>query len=167
MPAKGWDLPTLAGAGALRSSANDMLTFLAAVMGYSQSSLAPAMKAMLQPRSPGGPPGLEIALGWHIFTANGKTILWHNGGTGGYRTFMGFDPETRTGVVVLANASSLAGPDDIGRHLLDPKSPLLAASSPALAQPKARTQIALEPGGVRPLRGPLPACAGGIPDRDA
>ena len=51
-PTKNWDLTSLAGAGALRSSANDMLTFLAAEMGYTQSPLAPAMKAMLQPRRP-------------------------------------------------------------------------------------------------------------------
>jgi CubicO group peptidase (beta-lactamase class C family) len=143
-PAKNWDLPSLAGAGALRSSANDMLTFLAAELGYTQTSLAPAMKAMLLPRRPAaGAPRTEVALAWHIFTANGKTIFWHNGGTGGYRTYMGFDPDARTGVVVLTNAVSPAGPDDIGRHLLDPKSPLLAADSPALAQPKTRTQISL------------------------
>ena len=144
-PTKGWDLPTLAGAGALRSSANDVLTFLASAIGDTQSPLAPAMKAMLQPRRPAGGPGMEIALAWHVFTANGKTIFWHNGGTGGYRTFMAFDPDARRGVVVLTNASSPAGPDDIGRHLLDPKSPLLAATSPALAQPKARTEISLSP----------------------
>ncbi len=74
-PVKGWDLPTLAGAGALRSSANDMLTFLAAEIGYTQSPLAPAMKAMLQPRRPAGAPGLEIALAWHVFTANGQDDL--------------------------------------------------------------------------------------------
>ena len=143
---KNWDIPSLAGAGALRSSANDMLTFLAAEMGYTQSPLAPAMKAMLQPRRPAaGPPGLEVALAWHVHTANGKSIVWHNGGTGGYRTYMGFDPETRTGVVVLMNAVSLAGGDDIGRHLLDPNAPLLPANSPALAQPKPRTEISLSP----------------------
>jgi len=49
------------------------------------------------------------------------------------------------GVVVLTNAGSLAGPDDIARHLLDGKSPLLAANSRALAQPKARTAITLDP----------------------
>jgi serine-type D-Ala-D-Ala carboxypeptidase/endopeptidase len=145
-PTKNWDIPSLAGAGALRSSANDMLTFLAAEMGYTQSSLAPAMKAMLQPRRPAaGPPGLEVALAWHIITANGKTIVWHNGGTGGYRTYFGFDPEARTGVVVLMNAVSLAGGDDIGRYLLDPKAALLPANSPALAQPKPRTEISLSP----------------------
>lgn len=145
-PTKNWDITSLAGAGALRSSANDMLTFLAAEMGYTQSALAPAMKAMLQPRRPAvGPPGLEVALAWHIITANGKTIVWHNGGTGGYRTYFGFDPEARTGVVVLMNASSLAGPDDIGRHILNPQNPLLPANSPALVQPKPRTEISLSP----------------------
>jgi CubicO group peptidase (beta-lactamase class C family) len=145
-PTKNWDIPSLAGAGALRSSANDMLTFLAAEMGYTQSALGPAMKAMLEPRRPAaGPPGLEVALAWHVFTVNGKTILWHNGGTGGYRTYMGFDPDARTGVVVLMNASSLAGGDDIGRHLLDSKAALLPASSPALVQPKPRTEISLSP----------------------
>ncbi len=62
---------------------------------------------------------MEIALGWHIFKAPGGDIIWHNGGTGGYRTFMGYDPRTRVGVVVLSNTSTPAGPDDIGRHLLD------------------------------------------------
>jgi len=144
-PTKNWDLPSLAGAGALRSSANDMLTFLAAELGYTQTPLAPAMKAMLQPRRSAGGPGMEVALAWHVFSANGKTIFWHNGGTGGYRTFMGFDAEARTGVVVLTNAGSLAGPDDIGRHLLDPKSPLLQANSQALTPPKTRTQITVDP----------------------
>jgi D-alanyl-D-alanine-carboxypeptidase/D-alanyl-D-alanine-endopeptidase len=142
---KNWDLPSLAGAGALRSTTNDMLTFLAAVMGYSDSPLRPAMTAMLQTRRPTGGPGTDVALAWHVTAANGGTYVWHNGGTGGYRTFMAFNPNARTGVVVLANASSPAGPDDIGRHLLDPKAPLLAASSPLLAQPKVRTQVTVDP----------------------
>ena len=56
-PSPTWDLPTLAGAGALRSSANDMLTFLEAFLGYKESPLAPAMKAMLEVRRPVGPNG--------------------------------------------------------------------------------------------------------------
>ena len=53
-PVANWDLPTLAGAGALRSSANDMLTFLEAFLGYKETPLAPAMKAMLEVRRPVG-----------------------------------------------------------------------------------------------------------------
>ena len=127
------DFSTLAGAGALRSTANDMLTFLAANLGYTQSPLTAAMTAMLRvPRA-----GREIAIGWHIVTLdglivpNGRHIVWMNGGTNGYRTFLGFDPKIRTGVVVLSNAIKLSRTlsgyddiDDIGLHLLDERFPL-------------------------------------------
>ncbi len=133
-----WDLPTLAGAGALRSTANDLLAFLSANIGLSKTPLAPAMAAMLQVRRPTGQQGLEIALGWHIFLVDGKEIVWHNGGTGGYRSFMGFDPKTRMGVVALSNTSTTVGVDDIGRHLLDPGVPL---ATPV----KAHQQVAVDP----------------------
>lgn len=133
-----WDLPTLAGAGALRSTANDMLAFVAANLGYTKSPLAPAMAAMLKVRRPTGSPGLEIALGWHIFTRDGNDIIWHNGGTGGYRSFIGYDPKARAGVVVLSNAETATGVDDIGHHLLDKNFPLATA-------PKEHKEIAVDP----------------------
>jgi serine-type D-Ala-D-Ala carboxypeptidase/endopeptidase len=129
-PVENWDLPTLAGLGALRSTANDMLTFVAANLGYVKSPLAPAMAAMLKVRRPTGQPGLDIALGWHVFTMGGKEIVWHNGGTGGYRSFMGFDPKARIGVVVLSNTFTTVGVDDIGRHLLDAGVPLAPPAKP-------------------------------------
>jgi CubicO group peptidase (beta-lactamase class C family) len=133
-----WDLPTLAGAGALRSDANDMLTFVAANLGYVKSPLAPAMAAMLTTRRPTGMPDLEIGLGWHILTKDGNEIVWHNGGTGGFRTFIGFDLKNRRGVVALSNTSTTAGVDDIGRHLLDANLPLV---QPA----KEHKQVAVDP----------------------
>jgi CubicO group peptidase (beta-lactamase class C family) len=58
-----------------------------------------------------------VGLGWHI-RDNGKTqIIWHNGGTGGYRTFCGFIKYKKVGTVVLSNMN--IGADDIGFHLLD------------------------------------------------
>lgn len=121
-----WDLGALAGAGALRSSANDMLTFLAANLGYVKSPLAPAMASMLAERRKTGIPAFpEIGLGWLIAKPSSYEIVFHNGGTGGYRSFVGFDPKTRVGVVVLSNTFTAAGVDDIGMHLLDSKAPLL------------------------------------------
>jgi hypothetical protein len=132
-PAANWDLPTLAGAGALRSTANDLLTFLAANLGLTKTGLAGAIAQTIADRRPAGGAG-EVALGWHIAkTGEGNDIVWHNGGTGGYRSFMGFDPKSRTGVVVLSNTSTPSGVDDIGRHLLDPAAPLM----------KGRTAIAV------------------------
>jgi CubicO group peptidase (beta-lactamase class C family) len=138
-PTASWDLPTLAGAGALRSSANDMLTFLEAFLGYKESPLAPAMKAMLEVRRPAGQG--KIGLGWlFLNSADGQEIAWHNGGTGGFRSFVGYDPKERIGVVVLSNASTPGGVDDIGLHLLNPKLPL-ANPEP----PKQHTEIHIDP----------------------
>jgi CubicO group peptidase (beta-lactamase class C family) len=133
-----WDLPTLAGAGALRSTANDMLTFVAANLGYVKSPLAPAMAAMLTVRRPTGISGLEIGLGWHILTRDSHEIVWHNGGTGGFRSFIAFERKTGTGVVVLSNAETAAGVDDIGQHLLNAKAPLWQP-------PKEHKQVAVDP----------------------
>jgi len=119
-PVATWDFPTLAGAGALRSSANDMLTFLEAFLGYRESPLAPAMKTMLEIRRPVGKTGFEIGLGWNILGG----IAWHDGGTGGFRSFIGHDPRARVGVVALSNAFTLRGLDDIAMHLLNPEAPL-------------------------------------------
>jgi serine-type D-Ala-D-Ala carboxypeptidase/endopeptidase len=114
-----WDIPTLAGAGALRSSANDLLKFLAANMGYAKTALAPAMKSMLTVQRPTGQPFLESALGWTVDTRGGDEIIWKNGGTGGYRSFIGYAPRSSVGIVALSNAESETGVDDLGLHLLD------------------------------------------------
>jgi D-alanyl-D-alanine-carboxypeptidase/D-alanyl-D-alanine-endopeptidase len=66
---------------------------------------------------------MRVGLGWHIAKGKNGDVIWHNGGTGGYRTFAGFVKETSTGVVVLTN--STAGADDIGFHLLNPDAPLI------------------------------------------
>ncbi len=119
-----WDLTSLAGAGALRSSTNDMLKFLAAAMGYSHTNLAPAFKALLSVKRPTGQAFMDTALGWVVDSRGGGEIIWKNGGTGGYRTFIGYSPRTGVGIVALSNASTAAGTDDIGLHLLDGRFPL-------------------------------------------
>src|SRR5438552_17922985 len=119
------DIATRASAGARRSTANDMLIFLGANLGYVKTPLAQAMADEVSVRRSAGAPDMEIAYAWHVQTKDGNSIIWHNGGTGGYRTYMGYDPKAKAGVVVLANISTAAGPDDIGRHLLNASYPLL------------------------------------------
>ncbi len=121
-PAGMWDLPSLAGAGALRSSAEEMLTFLAANLNGVPGSLGRAMETARVPRNPAGSPVLKIGLGWHILEKDGRSIVWHNGGTGGFRSFTGLDPARKTGVVILSNSANDS--DDLGFHLLDPANPV-------------------------------------------
>jgi tetratricopeptide (TPR) repeat protein len=58
-------------------------------------------------------------------------VIWHNGGTGGYRTFCGFVKETGKGVVVLTNSDK--GADDIGMRLLNSKAKLIEVKKSAVA----------------------------------
>jgi serine-type D-Ala-D-Ala carboxypeptidase/endopeptidase len=128
-PVENWDFAVLAGAGALRSTVNDLLEFAAANLGYAETSLGAATAAMLKVKRTAGPPRREIALGWQLSAIGGKEVVWHNGGTGGYRSFLGFDRKIRRGVVVLSNARTAMGVDDIGLHLLDANVPLAKSAA--------------------------------------
>jgi serine-type D-Ala-D-Ala carboxypeptidase/endopeptidase len=117
--AKNWDLDALAGAGAIRSTANDMLRYLKTNMGIDGSPLAVAMKLAQQPRRDMGKT-IRIGLAW---MTTDKGIVWHNGQTGGYRSFLGFTVDGRRGVVILANTAADA--DDLGFATLDANAPLV------------------------------------------
>jgi D-alanyl-D-alanine-carboxypeptidase/D-alanyl-D-alanine-endopeptidase len=113
-----WDLPTLAGAGGIRSTASDMLKFIGAEMGLNKTKLANAIKkTQFIPKAPTDIQTTKVSLGWHHTEGPGGQITWHNGGTGGFRSFTGFNPATMTGVIVLANSTD--GVDDIGLHILE------------------------------------------------
>lgn len=104
-PASNWDIPTLAGAGGIRSTGNDMVLFLAANLRAGDAT--PLGKAMALAREerwrkPDGSVGM--GLGWHMGQEKGR--VWHNGETGGYHAFSAIDAANRRAVVVLANGAS-------------------------------------------------------------
>jgi CubicO group peptidase (beta-lactamase class C family) len=127
-PVKNWELDALAGAGAIRSTANDMLKFLAANLDLTDTPLKAAMHRMRSVQKETGVPDLDIAMAWHIWKKYGDTIYWHNGGTAGYRSFAGFDLAKKTGVVVLCDTFHEI--DDIGLHWLEPQFPVAKFDPP-------------------------------------
>ncbi len=128
--AKNWDFDALAGAGAMRSTANDMLRYLKANMGVDPSPLADAMKLAQAPRSEAFKTN-HIGLAWMTSRTG---IIWHNGETGGYRSFIGFTADRRHGVVILSNTA--ADLDDLGFATLNPRVPLSPAYK-AIVLPRA------------------------------
>ena len=106
-PIANWDLPTLAGAGALRSTANDMLNFLVANLDPSKTNLAAVLEnaqvARHRAKSQKNP--MFVALGWHVLNYKGEEIVWHDGGTGGYTSIVCFNRKHRVGLVVLSNSA--------------------------------------------------------------
>lgn len=110
-------LPAFVAAGGLRSDIRDMLTFLKANVGEPRSQLERAMRG-----AQGDPAAGVPALGWQRYELDGSTMLWMGGFLGGYRSFIGFDPDREVGLVLLSNSAGQI--DDLGGHLLNPAFPL-------------------------------------------
>jgi len=115
-PVANWDLAALAGAGALRSTVNDLVTFLEANLGLRQTPLNEAMQRAHVPQTSDPVMGMDLGLGWLIAEIDGRRFVWHNGATGGYSSFIGLDPEAREGIVILSN--SVISVDGLAQRLV-------------------------------------------------
>lgn len=99
-----WDIPTFAGAGGIRSSVGDMMKFARANLGDPPSPLTPFMEESHKERIRVNE-NLGVGLGWHLsyFKELDEPIVWHNGETGGFRTFFGLLKNRKIAVVLLCN----------------------------------------------------------------
>jgi CubicO group peptidase (beta-lactamase class C family) len=114
-PAPRWDLDALVGAGGLCSTVRDLLIFLEA-LGDDGSPLASAMSVFNTLTKRGA--GAEERFGQTMLAPGGPALIRHSGLMAGYRSYVGYVPEWRRGVAVLAN-SHVAAVADLGLHLLD------------------------------------------------
>ena len=105
--AKPWLLPNhLAGAGALRSTGMDMLKYLEANMRPKgqplEKALSESHRELFREDDQ-----TATAMNW-IRSANAtlkQVVIWHNGGTGGFCSFLGFTEDGRAGLAILSNTS--------------------------------------------------------------
>jgi CubicO group peptidase (beta-lactamase class C family) len=101
----GLDFQVLMGAGALRSSANDMLKYVSANLGLTPSPLTTLMNKTHGVRFRSVLRRVGVGLAWLVqMDPQGRQIIWHGGGTDGFGTFAGFDKRRRRGVVALSNS---------------------------------------------------------------
>ncbi len=115
-----WDADALAGMGAARGSVADAVKFLRASMRACTASGALA-KANCRAQQATKVRAYECAaqgLGWIRLEGSAGDIVWHNGATGGYTSFLGFNVRTGEGLVVLANVSSLGEVTSLGLESL-------------------------------------------------
>lgn len=136
-PVANWDIRTLEGAGAIRSTADDCLRLLHACLAP-PAALAPALELARTPHR--HRPGGVMGLGWHL-DRDGKAggTASHNGQTGGYHSFLAFDPAKRVAVAVLAN-SATGAIDDFALRVLA----LLRGGDPAPPDVPRSTAVASE-----------------------
>lgn len=97
-----WDFAVLAPAGGLRSCVHDLLKFVQANLATNHSTLGPALALAQQPHFKSW---IEmVGLCWQMSdTPEGLRVHWHNGGTGGYVSFLGFDAKYQTGIAMLSS----------------------------------------------------------------
>lgn len=125
--AQPWHLGVLAGAGAINSTGADMLRYLRANMAQSDVPLQDAMRLAHKPRRLIG--GDEsIGLAWMTRHDKAGDVVWHNGMTGGYASFIGFTADGHRGVVILTNVEQSV--NDLGFATLLTGAPLVPAEKP-------------------------------------
>jgi len=109
-----WDFKSFAAAGGIRSTAKDMLKYAAANLGRAPTALK---KDILLTHTVTYTQGTnKVALGWHYIKPGQDEILFHNGGTGGYRTYLGINLQKQFAVVVLSNCGISV--DGLGNQLM-------------------------------------------------
>jgi CubicO group peptidase (beta-lactamase class C family) len=104
LPDYTWDFDALAGAGAIRSTTNDMIRFMQANLDPPDNSTGKALELAWQQHLSTNLFGRSaMGLGWMI--AGDKSTRWHNGQTGGYHAMVLVNRDYKTGVVLLSNAA--------------------------------------------------------------
>jgi CubicO group peptidase (beta-lactamase class C family) len=161
LPAAPWDWDALAGAGAIRSTAEDLLTYLDAELHPATAvpagradlpaaaTLAAALRRTQELRSDAAPP-MRIAMAWLFEPATGN--YWHNGATGGFSGFAFFNPAGDFGAVVLMNATVSAEgsfADSVGRHISQRLAGRQAVSLASVQRPAARILATAQPRAAR------------------
>lgn len=108
-----WTGLAAAPAGGIRADVGDMAELARSLMaGDAPGSAALDPVADLD--------GHRIGAGWVTSEDEGFPYTWHNGGTGGFRSWLGMHRESGTAVVVLAATSTSV--DEAGLRLLEEES---------------------------------------------
>jgi len=109
-----WHFGIVQAAGAIKSDIRDMLIYLDANMNAGPENSFSDLYQSHQPLFHDEATKMDVGRGWHIVyfgeEGNKDQMVWHNGGTGGFRSFMGFVKSSKTGIVVLSNSNLSVDP---------------------------------------------------------
>lgn len=109
-PREPWANAALGPAGGVRASITDLAGLIEALL----DGTAPGVAALEPVAAFAG--GTRIGAGWVTTTLRGREVTWHNGGSGGFRSWIGLDRAADTGVAVLS--ATAASVDGVGFRLL-------------------------------------------------
>jgi CubicO group peptidase (beta-lactamase class C family) len=135
-PIPAWDLDALAGAGAIRSTAGDLLAYLEANLHPEKlpADFAAAMRNSQVVRA-NVTSGMGIALAWILDEPDGT--YWHDGLISGYNSYAFFRPQRNEAGVVLFNNPPEVVPfsNQVGEHIRQRLAGAPAASLASITVP--------------------------------
>lgn len=106
------------GAGVIKSNMHDMLIYLQNYLYPETSVLKDEINLTLTPTFQIDTK-MSIGLAWFLgLNDNNQKIAFHDGGTKGFSSFIGFNRDRKTGVVVLINSYCIAEQDLIGAEIM-------------------------------------------------
>ncbi|MFJ8439879.1 serine hydrolase domain-containing protein [Kitasatospora griseola] len=115
-PLPPWEIPALPGAGAVRSTARDLLRYLTVHLDPAaapSTALTAALHDVQRPRLVKPRSTDRICLVWNLRPTPDGDVLFHSGGTRGCTSFIAFCPRRGTALAALTNA----GPRVDGRFI--------------------------------------------------
>ncbi|MDX1481785.1 MAG: serine hydrolase [Woeseiaceae bacterium] len=110
----------MAGAGALSGTAEDFARLARILLGQAPWPLEHERGADFEVVAE-GPQGFDVTRVWHVSRAGDAAIYWHNGGTGGFRSFFGFRPDAKQAIALLVSGDE--DPTDNGLEWLGAQPP--------------------------------------------
>lgn len=122
-PTSAWHFATnLAGVGGVRATLDDMVRYVQGNLGLVDSPMSPALELAQQPVSAQPP----MAMNWMLAKVGTRTVHAHEGGTGGFSSFVSVDKEKQRGVVILSDTawSAIGSLESLSLHLVDASFPL-------------------------------------------
>ncbi|MEL1265097.1 serine hydrolase [Pseudoxanthomonas putridarboris] len=150
-PASAWHFATdLAGVGGVRATLDDMVRYVQGELGATATAITPALR-LTQQKVSDKP---AMAMNWMLLPVGDRTVHLHEGGTGGFSSFVSFDIEKQRGVVILSDTTwnSIGSLGSLGLHLVDASFPLGKPRTVAVPDPTMLDALAGEyelAGGMR------------------
>jgi serine-type D-Ala-D-Ala carboxypeptidase/endopeptidase len=118
-----WDFADeLAGIGGVRASLTDMTRYARAALGDGPSDVVNLLEAAQRPLpSNHGEPAM--GMGWILEPMGEHTVAWHDGGTGGFSSWITVDRAAQRALVLLLDTSwsNVGGVMELARHLWAPE----------------------------------------------
>ena len=109
-----WDFDALAAAGAIRSTTSDLLQYAKANLGDAPAELDEAIQMTHRITFTEGQ--IKVGLGWHLIRPGKDEVIFHNGQTAGFHSYLAINPGKKFAVVILSNCAR--GTEEVGGSIM-------------------------------------------------